>query len=205
MGKLAFIGDVHAKFDQLRRLFDQNEDLQEAEAVIQLGDLGLWPRYEWVTPPRRIYFLDGNHEYFPELTDIKEPQEIRENLVYVPRGTVLELAGFRVGFLGGAESPDKHLRVEGRSWFREESISYSDMLRLEGSVDVLATHTPPAHVVFSIIGHTPDPSSRAVEAVWDGLGRPPCFSGHMHCTRRIGMCWVLNELEVLATSKEELC
>src|SRR5690606_30528005 len=110
---------------------------------------------------------------------LEEPTEVRENAIYVPRGTVLTLDGRNVGFLGGGDSRDRYSRTEGVDWFRSETIGYEDMMRFpaDAQVDILATHTPPAHVIQLMIGpHAMDPSGRAVEAVWDGLGRPLCVS-----------------------------
>jgi Icc-related predicted phosphoesterase len=197
---IAFIGDVHGEFGGFYDLFLRYPALMDADAVIQVGDFGLTPECAYTPPPRPVYWLDGNHEYYPDIADLTEPTEVRPNTVFVPRGQVLDLAGYRVGFLGGAESRDRHTRVEGVSWFPEESIRYADMLRFpaDAAVDILASHTPPAHVVRIMLGRADvDPSAQAVEAVWDGLGRPLCVSGHMHERRTIGRCEVLGELDVL--------
>lgn len=201
LNMLAFVGDVHGKFREFRALFDSNPELRQADAVVQLGDFGLFPDYQetFDPPPVPVYWLDGNHEYFPDIRDIVEPTEIRENLIYVPRGSVLELGGLCVGFLGGGESIDRHHRQEGVDWFPEETIRYADMMRFSANarVDVLATHTPPLHVMRALIGpYVEDPSARAVESVWEGLGRPLCVCGHLHMRRTIGRVEILGELDV---------
>lgn len=203
---IAFFGDVHAKFRcWLERLATLPMDVR---AVVQLGDLGVFPpgvlpELEQLPPlPRRVYWTDGNHEYFPAIAHLTEPTEVRPNLVYVPRGTVLTLDGRRVLFLGGAESVDRAWRVEGVSWFREERISYVDMERAAdavsraGGVDLMATHTPPGFVIRQMLGVEPDGSARAVELVWDRVGRPPLFCGHLHVAAQILNVHVLPELGV---------
>lgn len=193
---IAFIGDVHAKFHRLVQVMDETE----ADVYVQVGDFGLWPDRVVPPLPGTLYMVEGNHEYYPYLAGIESPTEIRPGLIYVPRGTVLELDGRRIGFLGGADSPDRAQRIEGVSWFREETISYEDMLRFpaDAAIDVLVTHTPPAFVVRQMLGRIDvDPSARAVEAVWDGLGRPRLVCGHMHERHTAGPIEVLGELDVL--------
>lgn len=202
---IAFIGDVHGKFEELQALFRRHRVLMDADAVIQVGDFGLFPTPQcaYVPPPRPIYWIDGNHEYFPEIMHLTEPTEVRPNAIYVPRGTILEIAGHRVAFLGGADSVDRHLRIPGVSWFPQESIRYADMIRFppDASATILATHVPPLHVVRHMLGScAPDPSARAVEAVWDGLGRPLCVSGHMHQRCTLGRCEVLGKMDVFWVS-----
>lgn len=198
---LAFIGDVHSKFRKFRALFDVHPELHRADAIIQLGDFGLFPgcNESFEPSPVPVYVLYGNHEYYPEVRGITEPTEICKNLIYVPRGCVLELGGLHVGFLGGGESIDRHLRREGIDWFPDETIRYADMLRFppNAMVDVLATHTPPLHVMRLLIGpHVEDPSARAVESAWEGFGRPLCVCGHLHVRRTIDRVEVLGELDV---------
>lgn len=193
---IAFFGDIHAKFDSFVSLLQKTE----AEAYVQVGDFGLWPHRPVPPLPKPVYMIEGNHEYYPYFTNLQDVTEIRPNLFYVPRGTVMELDGRRIAFLGGADSPDRHMRVEGRDWFREETISYSDMLKLPANaeVDLMVTHTPPAFAVSLMLGiRDVDPSARAVEAVWAGLGRPTLVCGHMHERKSIGAVEVLGELDVL--------
>lgn len=202
---IGIVGDVHAKFGALHKLFVKYPELMECEAVIQLGDFGLWPGYGYTVPPREILWIDGNHEHFPSLAGLTVPTTVAENAVYIPRGTVLQIDGLNVAFLGGAESIDKDMRTPGYDWFPEESITYGDMMRLMANVekvgksDVLLTHCPPDHVVQIMLGKMGakrGSSAHAVEAVWEGLGKPMCFSGHMHERRTIGNCHVLPELGV---------
>jgi Icc-related predicted phosphoesterase len=198
---IAFIGDVHGKFRELSELFYRHEALLEADAVVQVGDFGLWPRIscEYIPPPRMIYWIDGNHEYFPEIRGIQEPREVRANAVYVPRGTLLEAGGVSIVCMGGAESPDRARRREGSTWFPDESITVSDLARVSPDLvpQILASHAPPAFVVEMILGEPASPSARLVESLWERLRRPLCVSGHMHQRWRAPGIEVLGELDVL--------
>lgn len=200
---ITVIGDVHAKFGRLHNIL---EHIPSHHTVIQVGDFGIWPHYREVLEngfSRPLYFIDGNHEYFPHLTELSAITELYPNLFYVPRGTYIELDGRKVLFLGGAESIDKEYRREYIDWFREESISYADTAKIDFSweVDLMITHTPPYRTIYEIRGSdTPrewNHSSVAVEAVWTNVGQPPLVCGHLHQTRTIGNVTVLNELDTL--------
>lgn len=205
-----FIGDIHGEFEVLNKLL---EKIPESATVIQVGDYGLWPGHPRkpkprVNPIRPVHFIDGNHEYFPWLRRSRGLTEIRPNSIYIPRGTVLEIEGKRIGFLGGADSIDKAWRTAGIDWFPDERITHDDGMRLLDAVgdtplDILVTHTPPVSVVDMLIARHGGAGSksypefnggaRAVEALWEALGRPLNISGHMHPERvvRYGKCVVL--------------
>lgn len=204
-------GDVHGLlglfFEQVNRLGPEYE-------VVQLGDFGWWPtilreheaavKYDMQDAlERRVYFIDGNHEHFPSLWAAGRyvVNEIMPNLVYIPRGEILELDGRKILFIGGGESPDMNWRTEGVNWFREETITYADVMRIDqnAQVDMMITHVPPFHVSHHIFGgDTPvewNYSSKLIEAVWESMGKPDLYCGHFHMSRQIGNVRVLNELE----------
>ncbi len=203
MDRIALIGDIHGEFASFRKLL---EGVDPNVIVIQVGDFGFWPHLleNWqkiVHLENPVYAIDGNHEYFPILEGIDEPSEIKNGLVYVPRGTVLELGGHEVGFLGGGGSIDRQYRVPGYDWFPQEFTTAEDGERLlswTDGVDLLVTHVPPQSVVqkhFDLIPGWRDPSSEVVEYVWKELGKPPLVCGHMHRSVVDGNCHVLDEFE----------
>lgn len=210
MTDVAVVGDVHGLYGPFHDLVESR--LMDVELVLQLGDFGFLhledQTGEYIPPPRPVHFIDGNHDSFPLFQGITEPTEIRENLIYVPRGHVLETeAGFRIGCLGGADSIDREFRTEGVSWFSEETITYADQARLvenhlEEPIDLLATHTPPATIVRQMGILDPGPSDRAVEAVWQELDRPELVCGHMHERKRFGSVQVLGELDVFLPRRQ---
>jgi len=199
---IAFIGDVHRSFDRLAALVAALPI--EATAVVQVGDLGLRPsdvanRVPAIQPPnRRVLYIDGNHDHNPLYLGHDAPTEMGPNLIFVPRGSVLELDGRRVAFLGGGDSViDRAQRKEGVDWWPTEQVTAIDVARLREArkVDILVTHTPPAPL-YPCFGLRPDASSREVERVWEMLGRPPTVCGHLHRARALGRVRVLAELEV---------
>ncbi len=224
---LAFCGDWHGAFgdgiDRVKPFVDEHN-----ATVIQVGDFGYWPEGPWVDFPFPVYWIDGNHEYFHNFDDLivaedrpnwlvrpvkplleyTEITELRKNVFYVPRGTVLELDGYLIGFLGGADSVDQIYRREGISWFREEAIRHQDINKLLDNVagrklDILVTHTPPDDIVSIALGFKERYkhekyriSSRAVQGVWEALGRPYVFCGHMHVKKQYHNCTILPEFGI---------
>lgn len=203
---ILLVGDIHGVYS----VFNEFVAKAPAEAVIiQVGDFGFWPQLvqRFVPPPRNIYFIDGNHDHTQALAGLPpfdKPVEIWPNAIYVPRGTVLELDGKKILFLGGAKSIDRKWRARFNPmgdnpvncWFPEEVISTADVLRAKlaadraGKIDVMVTHTPPQYVIdkyFGIPGpewELPvdwrDESAWRVEEVWKHVDCPPLYCGHMH-------------------------
>jgi predicted phosphodiesterase len=200
---IGFIGDVHRAFDRLAGAvaeFPANVDL-----AIQVGDLGLHSEDLGPTGPglpsltRQVYYITGNHDHEPSYRGITRPTEMAPNLVYVPRGTVLELDGRRIAFLGGGTSViDRAERRADVDWWPEEQVTMADVARFEGvgRVDFLVSHTPPAFI-YHFFQLRPDPSAVAVGQAWQLLGRPQVICGHLHRPREVGCVRVLGELEVL--------
>jgi hypothetical protein len=200
---IGFIGDVHRAFDRLAGAvakFPANVDV-----AIQVGDLGLHSDDLDPTGPglpplaHTVYYVTGNHDHEPSYRGITRPTEMAPNLVFVPRGTVLELDGRRIAFLGGGSSIiDRAVRRRGVDWWPEEQVTLADVARFDGAgrVDFLVSHTPPAFV-YHFFRLPPDPSALAVGQAWQILGRPQVVCGHMHQSREVGRVRVLGELEVL--------
>lgn len=89
----------------------------------------------------KLFFIDGNHEFFPLLNiDAENLQNISDHVQYVPRGSSFVLEENTFGFLGGASSIDKQYRTTGIDWFPEESITYQQANKLSEKVDILVTH-----------------------------------------------------------------
>lgn len=186
---LTFIGDVHGEIALLNKRL---QSLPEATTVIQVGDFGFWPEVERdmnhhsLRVHRPLYAIDGNHEYDPWLSKLTEVTEIWPNVKFVPRGTILVVEGKKIGFLGGGDSIDKHLRKRGVSWFPGEQTTYKqaqdlwDNSERMGGIDILVTHVPPAKVKWALFRMPALPSEFVVGSLWKSLGFPPLYCGHMH-------------------------
>ena len=212
---IAFVGDTHGDFGIFHRI--SNDLVPRDVQVIQVGDFGVvpnlvtkWKRVKQFDKP--IFFIDGNHEYFPLLTTCKKPSAIAEGLVYVPRGTVLEIDGIKIGFCGGGLSIDRRIRTPGFDWFFEEAITRKDVQKFYsvGKLDLLVTHVPPAYFIrenpdigdpvilgyYGFPGNFIDSNSMMVEDIWNMVGNPPLICGHMHNSKSDGKVRVLGVGEV---------
>lgn len=156
--KIAFSGDWHGKVNDATAIIRKSV-LLGAEAVIQLGDFGLWPNAGWyldevsaaaVESGVDVYWIDGNHEWHDEIDrwtaeyGHQTPITVRPRLFYLPRGCRITLGGVRYGALGGAFSVDYLMRTLGASWWPQEQITAADVERLgDAPLDVLLTHDAP--------------------------------------------------------------
>lgn len=206
------IGDTHGffkVFHELKKIGDPNIPM----LFIHVGDFGFWPDHMDSYPtdfPWPVYFIDGNHDYYPWMREYKEITEVRNNLFFVPRGSTMEIKGKTFGFMGGAFSPDLVYRQKDVDWWpTEEEVSENDIQKLIGKkIDVLITHTPPTNVILRHFGPlntdswglkpgTVDYSALRIEKLWGELGMPQMFCGHMHRTLQDGNCRILNINEVV--------
>jgi hypothetical protein len=168
-------------------------------AIVQVGDLCWHPdRPPPALPaPLQVYFVDGNHDHLPSLLCHADPTEVAPGWIYCPRGSVLTLAGKRVGFLGGARSIDRETRIRGETWWESEELSVAEARRLQGqTLDLLVTHTPPSSVIEAMGHEKPDQSSILVQRTWEVLGHPRLVCGHMHQRFRKGTVTVLGEMDL---------
>ena len=135
------------------------------DAVVQLGDFGLWPGREdsWldhveaeaVAAGVELVWIDGNHENHDLLDRWKleaDPQglvRMRPHVRWATRGARWEWSGVRFGALGGAVSIDRFLRRSGVNWWEQEAVTESDVARLgDERLDVLLTHAAPRSAQF---------------------------------------------------------
>lgn len=211
MRKIALVGDIHGSETAL---YNAHGIAVAAgcEAIIQVGDFGVW---EWTQSRFKdvaqdfempVFFINGNHEDYNIISTFPANaiHQWVKNCYYVPRGMVLEIAGARVGFLGGAASIDRKFRTAGKDWFSNEVVTVDDCLRLAESVhtakgiDLLITHTPPQWLVnkhfegqpygnpfdkvkdYSVPVDWKDPSAELIDVMSRKFNHPPLVCGHFH-------------------------
>jgi Icc-related predicted phosphoesterase len=131
-------------------------------------------REQLVTP---MYFVRGNHEDFAYLRglscDEHDTAEVdRFGLLrYVPEGQVLDLAGTRVAFLGGAEEQPGEAGID--------RDAYERLMRMEpGTVDVLVTHQGPYGSGTTFRGAVA--GSPMMSELIERLGPRFHVAGHLH-------------------------
>ncbi len=165
-------GDMHGDEN---RIYDKSmRKLKEGDTLIICGDFGfIWSGsdkekkiLEYLGSRKyNICFLDGTHENYDLLNTYRETfwkggrvHRITGNLFHMCRGQVFNLEGMKFFTFGGGESPDKELRTEHETWWRDELPSPEEMT--EGAeaideahceVDVILTHEPPTLVKSSIL------------------------------------------------------
>jgi len=213
--KILAVGDVHGVFERLNHLIQQ----EEPDIILQVGDFGYWPRLEDQdleaidTSRTRIYFCEGNNDDLDSLNALVkqpgQPVELAPNLIYMPRGAVLELEdGRRVLFMGGGQSVDRYRRDEGWDWFPEEIISEDDLVHLpQPPIDIVISHTCPVEFPIEEARRKKlqdiDPSRAMLSRILHKYHPALWYFGHWH-TCGEGICedtmWVcLNWVRFSAT------
>lgn len=172
-----------------------------------------------------LFFVDGNHDDVKTLASLTKDwsfgyTQVWRGLKFVSRGSVFSVDGRRVLFLGGSKSVDGQMRSLGTGkvncWYPEhEQLTTTDARRalanieIVGTIHMMVTHTPPSSIIrthfppsglrqFGINPDTwVDESAMLVELVWNDLGRPPLYCGHMHRKVDDGNCHILGIEEIL--------
>jgi len=212
---ILLLGDIHGDYNILREAINKAE-WSGAKAIIQVGDFCLFrgPEHtDGMSCPDNerhfqavlekssvpVYFIDGNHDDCDRWLQYTEVTQVYENILfyYIPRGTVMELDGQTLAFMGGASSINKKwLLRDGGFWTPLEDIRHEDIQKLtrniEGKkIDAFITHIPPHSVVQQHFDNTAkmlfevgpdwhDMNQTIVEELWYKMNTPPIFSGHMH-------------------------
>ncbi|MBO5778969.1 MAG: metallophosphoesterase [Clostridia bacterium] len=208
-----FTGDTHGSEDRFLLLASQGEkNWTEDDYLMISGDFGylfLNNKRENVfldmleKKPYTICFCDGNHENFPAIYSYPEEiwnggkiHRIRKNVIHLMRGQVYTIAGKTIFTMGGAYSIDKFMRIEGRSWWKEElpnNDEYREATRnLEAcgyKVDYILTHTMPTQMITSRLFKIPDPHDAELTGFLDWINETVeyemWFCGHWHEDRPI--------------------
>lgn len=203
---ITLLGDIHGDIGVLKFAIDRAVE-KGSSALIQVGDFGLFFRnginegFHRVCKksPIPIYFVDGNHDDHPRWMVHKKVHQVWKdvNLFFVPRGMVLEIDNRQIAFMGGAASIDKKLRLQmGWQWHEDENIAPYQVKRFlqnvkDKSVDMFITHCPPGSVIerhfdprnklkFGVGLDWIDPNQAIIDDLWEKIGFPPIYSGHMH-------------------------
>ena len=146
------------------------------EAVLHVGDFGIWPdpnRVDratrdhegagdfprWLSegraPPLPTWFIKGNHEDF-EWLDSRPSTELLPGLHHIPNGHVVEVGQgegkIRVGGIGGCHGPSDYLKpshlLKGYAR-RHYTLDEIERLRNQGRVDLLLLHDAPRGITIT--------------------------------------------------------
>ena len=205
MTKIAFVGDLHGKIDLML------EKTIDADIIIQLGDFGTFidesrmdratRKHEGIGDfidyfdgkkkfPKPVYFIHGNHDDFDVIDEIK--YDPVDNLTYLENGKVYEIAGFRIGAVGGNYSevrfplPKEHPKLQGK---RRKHFNHQDISSFLGQyrIDIFVTHDAPREA--GLIGRNKQPAGSPFLDTLIYRHMPDFyFHGHYHRfnTKQIG-------------------
>ncbi len=180
---MVIIGDIHGEFDLCSQIAYANPD----EKCIQIGDFGfgfrLFPEF-----PSNLYFIRGNHD---------APEACQQHPKY------LGDFGFdgEIFWVGGADSIDRHLRIEGKTWWRDEQLSYTEFLRCidlfaEKKPRIVISHDGPQSIINQMFGIKDASATRAALQAMLDTHRPDLWIfGHHPVPKQFGgfRCLGINE------------
>ena len=178
---MIFIGDIHGDFKYYLGLV---ENITHTPTV-QVGDFGVG--FPYCTHPKKItgdhWFIRGNHD---------NPLYAKTHPNYL--GDYGYKEEWQTFYVSGADSIDKHMRVEGRDWWRDEELTYDVLNRKvlpmfeEIQPKCMVTHTCPSTVLLEVLGGadngwgkpTPKRTERALEAMFEIYQPDVWIFGHFH-------------------------
>ena len=171
--RIMVAGDWHGNAAWAKKVIWEAKTLlagEETRIILHLGDFGVWPGGEnYLTQvafaldqaDARLWFADGNHEWFPRLAaQRRDAERCRDQnlplvavdaydvIWHLPRGHRWTWHGRTWLALGGGVSLDRAIRTEGRTWWPEEEITPEQAAKVivDGGADVMVTHDCPSGV-----------------------------------------------------------
>lgn len=181
-----FVGDVHGKYRQYKRL------LEPGKESIQVGDMGVgffkWPHGDACVNPPYDAMTAGKHRFIRGNHD--NPNVCRNHTQWIPDGTV---EGDMM-FVGGADSIDKAMRIEGYSWWSDEELSFAALnaitdVYIATKPRIMVTHDAPQEVAEALYSSIKLPSShsleptrtrQALQSMWSAHSPEIWIFGHWH-------------------------
>lgn len=157
---LLFVGDIHGSFLWFK---ERVVDAWPNHQIIQVGDFGIGFPHTKIVPNFgvNVHFIRGNHDN-PEIAK-KHPNYLGDY------GYNEELGVF---YVGGGDSIDKFMRIEGISWWRDEELSIAeltDCLDLYDKIrpQIVVTHDCPTSIrnIFLKVGKDEQNGTRTNQAL----------------------------------------
>jgi predicted phosphodiesterase len=129
---IIIIGDIHGWTKTYQKWINRN--LDPSQFTIQIGDMGLGfagvglpaPGQGLLAPNNK--FFRGNHD---------DPEKCRAHKNYL--GDYGYLPDHNLFWVAGAFSVDRDFRIEGRTWWRDEELSYEE---LDKAIDLYSLMKP---------------------------------------------------------------
>lgn len=214
--QILLAGDCHGHLDYLRFAMHRSKlQFPDIELCIQVGDFGFYPsviegHLRNVGFPYKLIALDGNHENHTYLQKHFDHEfAASRNLFHVPRGTVQEIGGRKIGFLGGAMNVDRaqegKTKLGTQNFISKQNVKDALEEFNKHDLDMMITHSCPHGIGVGMSGHEfflptikkhilipysleptdiLDCGEHALKDLWDGLVNKPkkWIYGHFHTT-----------------------
>lgn len=173
---MIFLGDVHGKYNDYLTIIKQHK------SSIQVGDFGF--SYECMKgiDPNHV-FIGGNHDNYNKISDCPN------YLGRFGQGYNEEIGGFF--FVSGAYSIDQWARIEGKSWWRNEELSYDESSRclskyVAHQPDIVVSHDCPGIVSAMMFNKTDRTRTRQLLGEMFARWKPRYhIFGHWHESKRM--------------------
>lgn len=179
--KIAFAGDWHINTDWAEHALDVLADNHVTD-IYHVGDFGFWPdaggqEFLQVIDAKlnamgsNLLVTPGNHDDYAFINSLPVDEDgllrVTDRIAVFPRGHRWAVDGVSFVSLGGAPSIDFETRTEGMNWWREERITYGDVMRTAsgGSADVMVAHDAPYGVNALSFTSKEDSSKHSPEAL----------------------------------------
>lgn len=175
---MRLIGDIHGD------IFKYMNIISGATESVQVGDFGIGFIDDDL--PDQLH-ADGQHKFIRGNHD--DPSRCKERPGYIPDGTYD--AERSILYIGGAWSIDWKWRVPGRSWWPDEELSVSELVRMHELMvhhepRIVVTHDCPASVAYDFfIKGTNKPlyetrTAQALEGMFRRYQPEQWYFGHWH-------------------------
>lgn len=208
-------GDIHGGID-IHKLgtaqFPMGKRLTREDNLFIAGDAGLWFDYSaeeaywqiWLAEkPWTTLIVDGNHENFDYMETFPTIEwnggkvtKLADNILWLRRGEVYDIWGFKFFVFGGAYSIDKEQRVPGKSWWHKEiptndefENAINNLERHKWEVDFVITHTCPHNETATFttnLVRIEDPVGYMLQEIKDRLNFKKWYFGHFHRDKEVG-------------------
>lgn len=214
MCRLFAVGDRHGEGCMLElgpACFPEGKHLTLEDVVVVCGDTSTLFYWEPDNKEKKnIQYLkerpfttalvDGNHDNIHRFRNLPKVEMfgdevglIENNVVYLQRGHVYTINGFKCFVMGGAVSIDKHSRIPNVSWWEDEVPSCTEMdlglenlRKYDNCVDFIFTHTCPQKVLMEMCEYVNlypeiyDPLHKYFEFITNNVAFKHWYFGHYH-------------------------
>lgn len=165
----------------------ENHDVLDTYPEFEISNLKNGPR---IIHPYLVEKRNYNKTNLKKLLKIQFPKA--DNIFFCNNGSILDLNGISILFIGGALSIDQHLRLIGKSWWPQEILRNNEIeyiLNIQKNIDIIVSHTCPKFLMpflnFENSEKYKDPVSLFLNEVYDIFKPEMWFCGHFHIGKTI--------------------